>query len=126
MKQSQVRLVFNALANCLPVQHPVSLSTSGTHCRAFSGVEDAELNTSSINRLCHRPAQSVYFPDDMTLADPANGRVTGHLSDGLYAVGDQQRSGARPRGGERRFGARVTAADHDNIKLIWIFHRSGA
>ena len=89
LKQAQVRLVFNALANRLPVQHPVSLSASRTHCRAFSGIEDAELYAGSISRLCHRPTQSVYFPDDVALADPADRRITRHLSDRLDVVCNQ-------------------------------------
>ena len=89
LKQAQVRLVFNTLANRLSVQYPVSLSTRRTHCRAFSGVEDAELYSGSINRLCHRPTQSVYFPDDVTLADSADRGITGHLSDRLDVVCNQ-------------------------------------
>jgi len=61
----------------------------------------------------------------MTFANPTDRWITGHLSDRLDVVCNQQRPYTSPRSGECCLGARVTAADHDNIKLIWIFHRSG-
>ncbi|MNY46053.1 hypothetical protein D3C86_1811990 [compost metagenome] len=63
----------------------------------------------------HQAVQGVNLADQMTLAQPADGRVARHLADGLTLVGQQQ--GARAGAGRRSGGlaAGVTAADDNDI-----------
>ena len=54
----------------------------------------------------------------MTLADPPDRRVAGHLPEGFDAVRQEQGTAAKSRGRERRFRAGVAATDNDDLKLL--------
>ena len=70
----------------------------------------------------HRAAERVDLLDEVPLADAADRRVAGHLAERLDAVRQQQRLAAHPRGGERRLGAGVAAADDDDVETLREFH----
>jgi hypothetical protein len=52
----------------------------------------------------------------MALAQSANGRVAGHLADRRKAMGDQGRYGSESGRGTRRFAARMTATNDNDIE----------
>ena len=58
----------------------------------------------------------------MALADATNRWIAGHLSERFDGVCQQQRFGARASAGKRGFGAGVSAADNDHIKVAWKIH----
>lgn len=60
--------------------------------------------------------QGVYFPHQMPLSDATKGRVTGHLTDRVHAVCEQQSPRATASGGGGRLGPRVPPSDHYHIK----------
>ena len=76
------------------------------------------MDASFVSRRRHSPTQRIDFLDQMALADAADGRIAGHLTQGFDTVGQQQRTAAHARAGERRFGAGVTAADDNYIKFF--------
>src|ERR1035437_9317206 len=51
----------------------------------------------------------------MTLAQPADSGIAGHLADGFQLVGEQQGRSAKARGVRRGLASGVAAADHDYI-----------
>ena len=54
----------------------------------------------------------------MALANATNGRVTGHLAQGINSVGQQQRADTGARSRESSLGTRMTAANHDDVVLL--------
>jgi hypothetical protein len=56
------------------------------------------------------------------LTNPANRRVTGHLTESLDAVGEQQGACACPRRGKRSFAACVTSPYNDHLKIAGKTH----
>jgi hypothetical protein len=60
----------------------------------------------------------------MAFANAADGRVATHLPQGLDVVAQQQGAATHAGAGQRRFGAGVSAADHNHIKLLGVKHLS--
>ena len=89
LKYPQVRLVFQGFADSGLVQNPVGLSASRSYGRAFAAVQHAKLNTAFIGGHGHRAAQGVDFLDQVAFADPANGRVATHGTEGFHVMRQQ-------------------------------------
>ena len=53
---------------------------------------------------------------------PADGGVAGHLPERLDGVREQQRPGARARGGQGGLGAGVAAAHYDHVESVGKVH----
>jgi hypothetical protein len=51
----------------------------------------------------------------MALGQTTYGRVTGHLANRLYFMGQQQRACSKARGRSRGLGAGVTAANDNDV-----------
>ena len=83
---------------------------------ALGAVQHAELDAGPIGDAAHQPVQRIDLADQMALAEPADGRVAGHLADGLELVGDQRRACAHARGGGGRLAAGMSAANYNDIK----------
>jgi hypothetical protein len=109
-------LIFEPRADGAPVQHPVSLSSRGPHGRTFARIENPELDACLVGGYSHCAAERVDFLDQMALADSADRRVTRHLAKRFHAVSQQERAAAHASGRKRGFGARVTAADDNNLE----------
>jgi hypothetical protein len=58
----------------------------------------------------------------MAFANTANRRVATHLAQGFNIVGEQQGSATHARSRQRSLGTRMTAANHQHIKTVWINH----
>lgn len=122
LEDLQVRVVLQHLANDGLVEQAIRLGTSGSYCRALGGVECTELDPAKIDGARHDPAECVNFPDQVSLADPADRRITGHVSQRIDIVGQQQ--GVHAHAGCRCccFGSGMTATDDDHIKLFMVLH----
>ena len=125
LKQPQIGLVLQPLADGGFVQHPVRLGPGGAHGRAFAAVQDAELDAGFVGGRRHGATQRVHLFDQMAFADAADGRVTAHLAQGLDVVRQQQGGAAHARSGQRGLGARMAAADHDDVKCLGVQHGLG-
>ncbi len=127
LEQPQVVLVLQPAPDRPPVQHPVGLGARGAHRRALAAVQDPKLDPRLVGGLGHRPAERIDLLDQMPFADAADRRVAAHLAEGLEAMRQQQRGTAHARGGQRRFGAGMAAADDDDVEVLRIDHvRAGA
>ena len=98
------------------VEPAVRLGARPLHGRALAAVEHAKLDAGPVDGAAHDAVQRVDLAHQMALAEPADGRVAGHLADGVELVGDQQRPRPSPRRRRRRLAARMAAADHDDIE----------
>ena len=74
------------LPNGLAIQDTVCLGARGSNRGALAGVENPELDTGVIGGNGHDAAQRIDLLDEMPLANAANGRVAGHLTQGVKIV----------------------------------------
>ena len=123
LKQHQVGLVFKAMPNGLPVQLAVGLAAGGAHGRSLAGIQTAELDAGAVCRAAHFTPQGIDFLHQVSLADTADRRVTAHLAEGFYIVGQQQGTCATTRRGQRGLGTGVAATDHDHLEMLFVHHR---
>ena len=65
------------------VELAVGLGARPLHGRALGAVEQAELDAGRVGHPPHQPVQRIDLAHQMALAEPADGRVAGHLADGL-------------------------------------------
>src|SRR6202011_5296391 len=88
----------------------------GAYGRSFTGVQGSELYSASIRGARHGPAERIYLPDQMALADASNGRIAAHLAERLDALSQQESAHAHSSGCQCRFRAGMAAANDDYVK----------
>ena len=112
------RLLLDQALDLLLIGFLVGLGPGAVHRRAFAAIEHPKLDARGVDRPPHRAAQGVDLADDLPLGHAADGRIAAHLGDGVQ-IGRQQRS-ARPHasGGQRRLGAGVAGADHNDVIIV--------
>ena len=116
LEQRQVGLRLKRRADCLSIQRTIRLRTRRAHCRPFAHVERTELDAGAIRGARHRATERVDLSHQMSLADPADGRIAAHRAEGLDALRQQQGVRAHTRSRQRGFGAGVATADHDHVE----------
>ncbi|MNM68087.1 hypothetical protein D3C81_796370 [compost metagenome] len=122
LEDLQIRVILQGLAHHGLVEQAIRLGTCGSHRGPFGGVEGTELDPAKIDGLRHDPAQGIHFLDQVSLADPADRRITGHVSQRIDVVGQQQSIQAHTGCRCCCFGSCMTATDDDHIKLFMVLH----
>jgi hypothetical protein len=122
LKQGQIRLTFQAGANCAAIENSIGLGSRRAYRWALRGVESTKLDPGLVGCECHRPAQGIDLFHQVTLADASDGRIAGHLAQGFDAVREEEGAAARARRRKRSLRAGVTAAYNDDIELRWKLH----
>ena len=119
----QTGLVPQVSHNGLSIQMPIRLGPGCAHRWTLAGVQYTELNSGGIDGLRHDAAERIHFLDDMALANAAYRRITRHLADGIEPVRDQQCASACASRGQRRFCARVSTPNYEDINwsICWHF-----
>ena len=100
----------------LAVELAVGLGARALHGGALGAVEQAELDAGGIRHPPHQAVQRIDLAHQMALAEPADGRIAGHLADGGKAVRHQRRARAHAGRGSRSLAAGMAAADNDDVK----------
>ena len=98
------------------VQSAVGLGTGPLHGRPARPVEQPELDAGRIRHPAHQPIERIDLAHQMALAEPADGRIAGHLADGGKPVRDERRAPSHARRRCRRLAASMAAADHDDVE----------
>ena len=119
-------LILKTTTNRLSIQYTVGLSARRAHRMSLAGIQNAKLYPGFIGRRRHRTTQRVDLLDQMAFADAADRRIAGHLAERFDVMRKQQRAPAHARAGERRFGAGVTATNHDYVKFFREMHAFSA
>ena len=118
LEQLQVFLLIQLRADRAAVQRPVALRTGGAHRRALAGVQGTELDAGGVRGAGHGAAQRIDLAGQVALADAADRRIAGHLTQRFHVLGEQQRAPPHAGAGQRGFGAGVAAADDDDFKIL--------
>ena len=71
-----------------------------------------------IRRSGHQPVKDIKLPYEMSFADAANRRITGHLADILGAECHQAGARAAPRCRGHSLAPGMTGADYQNIEHV--------
>ena len=122
LEKGEVGLVFQHPADGCLVEDAVGLGAGGAYRRPLGAVENAELDAALVRGQRHRAAKRVHLFDQMALADAADRRVAGHLTQGLDVVGEQQGLAAHPGRGQRSLGAGMAATDDDDVEFLGVQH----
>jgi hypothetical protein len=123
LEQGQVRLVLENGPDRLPIELAICLRAGGAYGRPLTGVQGSELNSGPIRGAGHDAAQRIYLPDQVTLADAANGGIAAHLAERLDALGQQESARTHSGGCQCRFRAGMAAADDDHVKGLGETHK---
>ena len=98
------------------VELAVGLGARPLHGRPLGAVEQPELDAGRVGHPAHQAVQRIDLAHQVALAEPADGRIAGHLADGRELVRDQRRARAHARRRGRRLAAGMPAADHDDVE----------
>lgn len=122
LEQTQVGLVFQAVADGLAVKNPVGLGAGSAHGRPFRRVQDTKLDTGFVGSQGHGSTQSVHFFNQVPLAYATDRGVAGHLTERFDVVSQQQGLAAGTGGSKRGFRTGVAAAYDDDIEFCGVQH----
>jgi hypothetical protein len=95
------------------------LSSGRPDSWALASIQHSELQRGKIRRSAHYSAEGVDFTNDSALRHPANCGIAGHLADSLECAGNQANSGADACCCNCCLSAGVTAADYDDVELVF-------
>ena len=93
----------------------IRLGPRRSDCRSFTAIEHSVLNTGPIDDLAHDSAEGIDFTDELPFGKPADGRIAGHLTDGVQINGADQGPASHSGRGHGRFDARMARADYNHI-----------
>ncbi len=126
LEDAQVGLRLEATPDGGPIEDAVGLGARGPDRGPLAAIERAELDAGLVRGGRHGAAQRVDLLHQVAFADPADGRVAGHLAEGFDRVGEQQRARAGARGSQRRLGAGMAATHDEDVETIGEIHRKYA
>ena len=89
--------------------------------RTAAAVQQLELDAGRVDRASHQAAKRVDFANEMSLRRSAHGRIARHVRDRVLRQRAQTDAAPEPRGGVRRFDARVAGADHDDVEIASVY-----
>ena len=96
----------------------IALGSRSPDGRPFPGVQHPKLEPGQVRCQAHFSTEGVNFPCQMALAQPADGRIAGHLADGIGVDGQQEGLATHARRRKRRLNAGMARTQDDNIILF--------
>jgi hypothetical protein len=115
----QTRMLLQQGANSTSVKTSVALSARRPDRWTLAPIQHSELQRREICRSAHYSSESVDLTNDGALCHPADGGVTGHLTDSLQRARDQSNPRAKARSCDSGFRTGVAAANYDDIELVF-------
>ena len=91
LTQGERRRGFHPSLHALTVERLIGLGAGRPDRRAFARIEHPELYTRLVNSPGHFAAQRVNLPNQMALADAANGGIARHMADVVEVERQHQR-----------------------------------
>ena len=103
--------------NRFAVEPPVRLRAGTANGRSLSSVQQAVLDRGCISSTAHDPIEGIDLTNEMSLSNPANGRIATHRTDGFGFQRDKSDARTHPCNSSRSFTAGMSAADYDDV--VW-------
>jgi len=95
----------------------VHLRPGGANRWPFPRIELPELNPRLIGRLGHLSAQGIDLFDEMAFAQPADGRVAGHIPDLIDVLSDEEGRVPHPGAGQGSLNPGMTSSYHNDVVI---------
>jgi hypothetical protein len=114
----QIRLGLQDLSHLQAIGLLVTLGAWRPHGWTSGGVEQAELDADGVGDFAHDAAQGIYFADQVSLGDAADGWIAGHLGNEIDVQGIERRPQAHTGSGHGGFAAGMSGADDDYFELF--------
>ena len=113
--QIQILLAFANPLQPELIRLLVTLRARRPNRRTAFGVEHAELQAGHVGGFSHFAPHRVNFAGQVSLGQTADGRVAGHLADGVRIDGQEQSLAAHPRRRQRRLDPGMAGSDDDDV-----------
>jgi hypothetical protein len=97
----------------------IALSSGRVHGRAFGPIQHAKLDPGLVGEQTHDAAKCIDFADDLSLGHSADGRIAGHLRDGVSIHCQQDSAHPEPSCGQCCLDAGMASADNRNIEFVF-------
>jgi hypothetical protein len=81
--QVELPLRFENPLHAASVSAPVRLRPGGTNGRSLPSVQEPELDPGLIDAPRHLPTKSIDLTDELPFGQPTDGRIAGHLRNGV-------------------------------------------
>jgi hypothetical protein len=118
LKNREVSLVFQNMADGCLVTNPVSLSSCGSHGWAFSCIKHSKLYAAKVCSSCHGTTEGINFFNQVTFTYASNSGVARHLAQCFDIVSQQQSTAAHTSSSKASLSSSMAAADNNNVKMI--------
>src|SRR6185437_9365541 len=99
----------------LAIKLAICLGPRSAHSRTLTAIQHPKLDAGPVGRARHHAVEGIDFADQMSLRQPTDRGITGHLTDGRMAMRQQQRARAESRRGISRLAAGVAAANDNHV-----------
>jgi len=93
----------------------VALEPRGLDGRSLLGIEDPTVDPGGIGGTAHQAPQGIDLPDQVALADAADGGIAGHPAQGGGVLCHQDHLAPQACRGQGRLHARVTTTDDQHL-----------
>ena len=113
----QVGRIFQPASPFLDEARAVTLCPWAPHGRSFRTVQHAELYGAGVRHFARAAAECIYFADNLSFRDAADGRVAAHLRYLVHVHRDEAGTCAQQRGGSGSLASGVSCA-HDNDVIV--------
>jgi hypothetical protein len=80
---------LHSLFHSLGIKPTIRLSSGGPNRGSLLGVEPSKLNAGLVDPAPHFTAKRIDLFDQMSFADPSNGRIARHVTDPAYIAGQK-------------------------------------
>ena len=118
LKHMEVGLVGHDPLHPLRIEPLVALCTRCANRRAAGGVQGLFLKSSLIRIETHLSAQGIKLIDEMAFGKTSDGRIAGHLCNGILPSGDEKGVDTHPGGDKGRLDPGMSTANHNQFEIF--------
>ena len=122
LEDREMGRVLEAPADRLAIEDAIGLRPGRADRGPLARIENPELDPGLIGRKRHRAAQRIHFLHQVTLADPSDRGIAGHLPQCLDVMSEKQGRPAHPRAGECGLRPGMAAPDDNDLEASWEQH----
>jgi hypothetical protein len=100
------------------VERAVCLEARPLHCRPLAAIQHPPMDCSPVGRPRHQTVENVQLTDEVPLANAADRRIAGHLSDILRTEGHETDARASSSGSGRSLTASMARANDKDVEHL--------
>jgi hypothetical protein len=117
LANQEIGFALNSCPHGKAIFKSIALHARPLHRGAFARPKDLVLNAGPIGRAAHLAADGVNLLDQMTLSQPAYGRIARHQPHGVRVERIHPDGETHPGRGQSSLASGVSRADHDDVNM---------